>query len=66
MGNRLGSAEVMRAAKIRQVQENVMLIRVVMENGGLKSPAEELLALLEATGSRPLGYFWRPRREENN
>lgn len=64
LGNRLGSAEVMRAAKIRQVQENVMLVKVTMESGSLKSPAKELLDLLEATGSRPLGYFWRPRREE--
>jgi len=65
LGNRLGSAEVMRAAKIRQVQENVMLVKVVMdEQGRLESPANELLGLLEATGSRPLGYFWRPRREE--
>jgi hypothetical protein len=65
LGNRLGSAEVMRAARIRQVQENVMLVKVTMERGSLKSPAKELLELLEATNSRPLGYFWRPRREEN-
>jgi len=64
LGNRLGSAEVMRAAKIRQVQENVMLVKVTMKGGSLESPANELLGLLEATGSRPLGYFWRPRREE--
>ena len=65
LGNRLGSAEVMRAAKIRQVQENVMLVKVIMDKQGrLESPGNELLGLLEATGSRPLGYFWRPRREE--
>jgi hypothetical protein len=64
LGNRLGSAEVMQAARIRQVQENVMLVKVTMENGSIKSPAKELLALLEATNSRPLGYFWRPHAEE--
>jgi hypothetical protein len=61
LGNRLGSAEVMQAAKIRQVQENVMLVKVTMEGGSLKSPAKELLRLMEETNSRPLGYFWRPR-----
>jgi len=64
LGNRLGSAEVMQAAKIRQVQENVMLVKVTMEGGSLKSPAKELLRLMEETNSRPLGYFWRPRPEE--
>jgi hypothetical protein len=65
LGNRLGSAEVMQAAKIRQVQENVMLVKVTMEGGSLKTPAKELLQLMEETNSRPLGYIWRPHLEEN-
>ncbi len=65
LGNRLGSPEVMRRAKIRQVQENVILIKVTMVGEGLRSPADELLRLMERTNSRPLGYFWRPQREED-
>ncbi len=67
LGNRLGSAEVMQAAKIRQVQENVVMVKVTMgADKRLNPEAEELLDLLQRTGSRPLGYLWRPAVEEEN
>ena len=61
LGNRLSSVDLMQKEKVRQVQENVMLVRVTVNpDGSLKSPAGELLRLLEETGSRPLGYLLRP------
>ncbi len=52
LGNRLGSAEVMRAAKVPQTQENVLLIRVTPEN---EAKADKLWAILQATNYRSVG-----------
>lgn len=66
LGNRLGSAEVMRAAKIRQVQENVLIIKVTIQADGSMEPrAQALRKLLERTQNRPLGYLWRPALAED-
>ncbi|OHB69948.1 MAG: hypothetical protein A2V70_14100 [Planctomycetes bacterium RBG_13_63_9] len=63
LGNRLGSAEVMRAAKIPQTQENVVLIRVkVQGDGSFELRAQQLWKLLESTNFRPMGVQLHPRQ----
>lgn len=62
LGNRLGSAEVMRAARLPQVQENVMTILVRVENGKLEAPAARLLKMIESTGFRPVAIMLHPRQ----
>jgi len=62
LGNRLGSAEVMRAAKVPQVQENVMTIAVRLQGGRLEPRAEELMRLMQSTNFRPLGILLHPRK----
>ena len=52
VGNRLGSAEVMKAAKIPQMQENVLGISVTPE---VEARADKLWALLQATDFRSVG-----------
>jgi Flp pilus assembly protein CpaB len=49
LGNRLGSVDVMQAARIRQSQENVMTIRVRIEGGQLEQKAQDLLDELHAS-----------------
>ncbi|MBN2473594.1 MAG: hypothetical protein JXB62_03220 [Pirellulales bacterium] len=62
LGNRLGSAEVMRTAGLRQVQENVMLIRVTVQaDGSLDPKSQKLRDLLDASGGRPLSILLHPR-----
>jgi hypothetical protein len=62
LGNRLSSPEAMRAARIRPVQENVILIKVKTNaDGSLEPLAEKLWELLETTG-QPLSIQWRPRK----
>jgi len=61
LGNRLGSSEVLRAAKIPQVQENVMTISVTVRNGQLEPKAEKLLTLLRATNFRQVSILLHPR-----
>ncbi len=61
LGNRLGSADVMRAARIPQVQENVMTILVRVENGMLEPRAAKLLKMVEMTSFRPLAIMLHPR-----
>lgn len=64
LGNRLGSAEVMRAAKISQVQENVMAIAVsVDKDGNLGDNAQKLMRVLAETNFRPVGVMLLPRTE---
>ncbi len=64
IGNRLGSADVMQAARIPQMQENVMTIRVRIENGKMEPEAARLMRFLEQTNSRPLAYVLHPRTEK--
>jgi hypothetical protein len=64
VGNRLGRADVMRTARVRQVQENVINVKFTIKDGKLQPPAGQLLDLLERTNSRPLGYIWRPQPSE--
>lgn len=63
LGNRLGAVDVMRAARIPQVQENVMMILVRMENGKLEPRAAKLLSMVETTSFRPLAIMLHPRQD---
>ena len=60
LGNRLGSTEVLKAAKMPQLQETVLGISVkVDKNGRLDDPqAAQLLKLLNANNFRPMGVMW--------
>jgi len=63
MGNRLGSPEVLKAAKIPQLQENLMGIKArVDENHKLQDAlVAKLLSVLYSTNYRPLGVLWKPQ-----
>ncbi|NQU26479.1 MAG: hypothetical protein HQ567_34770 [Candidatus Nealsonbacteria bacterium] len=65
LGNRLGSADVMRASRQRQVQENVMLISVqVTEDGELaEEKAQQLVDMLYATNFRQVGIILHSRKK---
>ncbi len=63
LGNRLGSAEVMQAAKIPQLQENVITVRVKMEGDRLEPKAQKLWDLLRATNFRQVGVLLHPQAE---
>jgi hypothetical protein len=64
LGNRLGTAEVLRAARIAQVQENVMGIRVrVKQNGDLEDDAQQLWDQLTATNFRGVGVLLSNRKD---
>jgi len=64
IGNRLGSHDVMQAAKISQTQENVMTIAVKIENGKMEPEAARLMRILEQAGTKSLGYLLHPRNEK--
>lgn len=63
LGNRLGSAEVLRAAKVPQTQEGVVGISVkVDKDKRLDDPqAAQLLKTLNANNFRPMGVLWEPQ-----
>ena len=69
VGNRLSSADVMKAAGVAQTQENVMTISIgrVRSGGGTKSRLDdrtiELLGYLRATNYRGMGVTLHPREE---
>jgi hypothetical protein len=62
LGNRLGSAEVMRAAGLSQQQENVMTISVREAGGQLDPKAKKLWGLLRSNGFREVGVLLHPRQ----
>ena len=55
LGNRLGSAEVLKASGLPQMQENVMTISASVEGGQLDPKAAKLWKLLQANGFRQVG-----------
>ncbi len=65
LGNRLGSPEVMRAAKMPQLQENVLAIRVSSHVPGEKERANTLFELLQATNFRQVGVVLHNRKSDN-
>ena len=64
LGNRLGSSEVLKAAKVPQLQENLLGIKVrVDENHRIQDAlAAKLLGVLNSTNFRPLGVLWESQR----
>ncbi len=64
IGNRLGSYDVMAAAKIPQTQENVMTILVRYEGGKMDPEAARLMRILQQTNSQPLAYELHPRTQK--
>lgn len=58
VGNRLGSPEVFRAARIPRSQENVIGIRVLLDSAGNLPPdVAKLMQLLDVTNYRPVGFM---------
>jgi hypothetical protein len=55
IGNRLGNPDVMRAAKVPQLQESVLTIRVSKRVAGEEENFKRLWALLQATNFRQVG-----------
>jgi hypothetical protein len=61
IGNRLGSADVFKAAGMPQQQENVLSISVRAEGNQLDPKAKKLWDLLQAGGFRQAGVILHPR-----
>jgi hypothetical protein len=64
LGNRLGSTDVTKAAKIPVLQENVIGIAAKLDNGRLDPKVAHLRARLEATGFRNVDVFLHPRKTQ--
>ena len=65
VGNRLGSAEVFKAAGMPQQQENVLTISVHAQGNQLDPLAKKLWDLLQAGGFRQAGVILHPRGLES-
>jgi hypothetical protein len=61
IGNRLGKSNILNAAQVPQMQENVITIRVRMDGTVLEEKARELLDGLQATNYREVMVMLRPR-----
>jgi hypothetical protein len=61
LGNRLGSADVLKASGLPQLQENVMTISVTVQGDKLEPKAAKLWNLLRASGFRQAGVILHPR-----
>jgi hypothetical protein len=61
VGNRLGSADVLKASGVPQMQENVMTISVLAENNQLEPKAAKLWKMMQASGFRQAGVLLHPR-----
>ncbi len=62
VGNRLASRDVSRAARVPQVQEHVIGIRVELDAAGNPMPhVQKLIELLDATGNRPVAVMLHGR-----
>ncbi len=64
IGNRLGNADVMRAAKIPQTQENVLTVALRLEGGKPDAKATRLIQVLQQYNSRPLDYVLHSRTQK--
>lgn len=64
VGNRLGSADVFKAAGMPQQQENILSISVRAEGNQLDPKAKKLWDLLQAGGFRQAGVILHPRGVE--
>lgn len=67
LGNRMGSSDVMRAAKIAQTQENVIGILAKIQDGKLEPKAARLWSMLQATNFRNVSvYKHAPQSKDAN
>ncbi len=64
LGNRLGSAEVFRAAGLSNAQDNVIGIGVRMERDELEPRAQKLFDRLRQTNFRQVGVLLHPREKQ--
>ena len=64
VGNRLGDAEVMRSAKIPQLQENVLTIRVSKKVAGEVEKAEKLSSRLQAVNFRQVEIVLHSKKDK--
>ncbi len=66
LGNRLGSSEVFKSAKLPLMQENVIGILVELDrNGEMMPDARHLVDLLNATGNYPVGIMLHGRGDKS-
>ncbi|HUY90521.1 MAG TPA: hypothetical protein VMV10_17420 [Pirellulales bacterium] len=63
IGNRLGKTNVLNAARVPQLQENIITVRVKMSGAYLDEDAERLLDAMQATNYREVGVLLRPRKK---
>ncbi|HVW36913.1 MAG TPA: hypothetical protein VHB99_06395 [Pirellulales bacterium] len=63
IGNRLGKTNVLNAARLPQLQENIITVRVKMNGAFLDEDAERLLDALQAANYREVGLLLRPRQK---
>ena len=64
VGNRLGSVDAFRAAKMPQVQENVLTISVSIDLAGQLEPkAQRLWDLIRASNFQQVGVMLHPRKK---
>jgi hypothetical protein len=61
LGNRLGTADVLKASGMPQMQENVMTVSVTVDGGQLDPKAAKLWKLLQTSGFRQVGVVLHPR-----
>lgn len=66
VGNRLGSPEVMQAARVPQLQENVLLIRVKWQGDKLEPKAQKLWDLLQRSNFQQVGVVLHPRKRSDD
>lgn len=64
LGNRLGSLEVMKAAKMQPVQENVLAIRVGKNGTEEAKRADQLWSLLQASNFRQVSIKLHSRNKD--
>lgn len=63
IGNRLGKTNVLNAARLPQLQENIITVRIKMNGAFLDEDAERLLEALQAANYREVGLLLRPRQK---
>lgn len=63
IGNRLGKTNVLNAARLPQLQENIITVRIKMNGAFLDEDAERLLDALQAANYREVGLLLRPRQK---
>jgi hypothetical protein len=63
IGNRLGKTNVLNAARLPQLQENIITVRIKMSGSFVDEDAQRLLNALQATNYREVGLLLRPRKK---